>query len=304
MNRYGQSIVATVLRIFVVTIMVVIMIDTVVAFVNHRSNWLLDIMKNSLKLAGIDSKTTADKPVATPEKVTPTAEAIATTPPPVQPTTPAPEFPWSMVLGVLFSIFIAIVIIVAIVFITRKVIAAKREKADLRLAWTKLIARHDSVRKSWGEYELDIGKIIRSPLMSDMRNPLTVALHAALRSADDSRPNSIANVLHKTAKGSEYENDVVTLETAYQQALAESYRVKWNNYSVDEKKRLKKAQDLLNLAMNDGATEFERQAAYKALRKELDGLLVIPDKATFAIESKIHLMIEAGITTKNVTTQV
>lgn len=301
MNHYDRSPVRIMLNIVVFTFMLVILIDTIFSYVNHRSNWVMDLGKNMVKLMGIDSnlptEQTKETAKATAQATSQaTAEAVQTAPAVVTPTVPAPEFPWSMVLGVLFSIVIGIVAIIAVVFCVRKFIAAKRNRTDVRLAWEKLIARHDSVRKSWASYELDIAKIIRSPLMSDMRNPLTVNLHAALRDADDSRPSDIANVLHKDVKGSTYEVAVIELEKAYQQAVAESYRVKWNNYSNDEKKRLRKAQDLLNLAMNDRATEFERQAAYKALRKELDGLLVIPEKATVAIETKMHLMIEASTT--------
>lgn len=221
------------------------------------------------------------------------AETVHTAPAITAPTVPAPDFPWSMVFGVLFSLVAVSVIIFLIVVAIRKANASRSIRNDLRLDWEKLMARHDSVRKMWSAYELDLVKIIAAPLMSDMRNPLTVTLHTALRNADMARPKGIPSAAHKPALGSRYEVAVIALEEAFHKAENESQRIKWNNYSVDEKKRLHKAQDLLSLAMNDGATEFERQAAYKALRKELDGLLVMPETTILSIESSMKLMIEA-----------
>lgn len=291
--KENGDIVQTVLIIAIFVIMVLVTGNMLYSAIKKQTIKVaeaIDSTSSPTSSAGASSTT----PPATgiPSSV-PSAEALQTKSPISVPTTPAPEFPWSMVLGGIFSVVIAIIAIAVIVFFVRKALAAKQHNGELRLDWTKLIARHESVRKAWSVYELDLVKILSAPLMSDMRNPLTVALHTALRNADAAEPKVIPSTSHKPANGSRYEAAVIALEEAFQQAEVESQRVKWSNYSMDEKKRLKKAQDLLNLAMNDGATEFERQAAYKALRKELDGLLVIPAKAVVAIETKVRLMVES-----------
>ena len=47
---------------------------------------------------------------------------------------------------------------------------------------------HDAVNKRWLDYELDVGKLIDYPVMTDVREPLTVAFLRAKREADGLRP--------------------------------------------------------------------------------------------------------------------
>lgn len=56
-----------------------------------------------------------------------------------------------------------------------------------------LVATHDATNRRWLDYELDVGKLIDFPLMTDVREPLTVAFLRAKREADGQRPNSLAD---------------------------------------------------------------------------------------------------------------
>ena len=51
-----------------------------------------------------------------------------------------------------------------------------------------LMATHDAVNHKWLDYELDVGKLIDYPLMTDVREPLTVAFLRAKKEADGLRP--------------------------------------------------------------------------------------------------------------------
>src|SRR3981081_990993 len=53
---------------------------------------------------------------------------------------------------------------------------------------TKVLERHDRTDARWLDYEIDIAKLLDFPLMTDMRDPLTVAFHKAKRQADLLRP--------------------------------------------------------------------------------------------------------------------
>ena len=57
--------------------------------------------------------------------------------------------------------------------------------------------------------------------------------------------------------------------------------------------RLARAQHLLRLASDSGATPQERQSAYARAQKELDGLIVLPATTRASIERKIAGEIEA-----------
>lgn len=98
----------------------------------------------------------------------------------------------------------------------------------------QLMEGHDAVNRRWLDYELDVGKLIDFPVMTDVREPLTVAFLRAKRTADALRPRK-----------------------------------------------------LLRIAA-------ERQAAYKRARRQLDGLIVLPEAALAALEEGIAGMIDAG----------
>ena len=153
------------------------------------------------------------------------------------------------------------------------------------------MASHDATNKLWLDYELDVGKLIDFPMMTDVREPLTVAFLRAKRTADAMRPAAATDI---TGKGrlDDYRNAVTSYEVAFEVAEREARRVKDSAFTEPERERLKTARKLVNLAENDAASAPERQAAYKRARRELDGLLVLPDITVAALEEKVAGMIE------------
>ncbi len=95
-----------------------------------------------------------------------------------------------------------------------------------------LMAAHDAANKRWLDYELDVGKLVDFPLMTDVREPLTVAFLRAKREADGLRPAA--------------------------------------------------AQDMTSRA-----------------RRELDGLIVLPDMTVAALEKSIAPMLDPGARPSN-----
>ena len=53
------------------------------------------------------------------------------------------------------------------------------------------------------------------------------------------------------------------------------------------------AQQLLSVAVDSAATPAERQVAYKRVREELDGLIVVSDEAIVVLEKKVALPLDA-----------
>lgn len=170
--------------------------------------------------------------------------------------------------------------------------AAEVEQAS-RSEVVRLTAEHDAVNRRWLDYELDVGKLIDFPVMTDVREPLTVAFLRAKRTADALRPQTPEDIT-TVARLGEYRDAVHGFDLAFDVAEREARRIRDGNFTGPERERLATARKLLRIAADAAATPAERQTAYKRARRELDGLIVLPDAALAALEEKIAGMIDAG----------
>ena len=170
--------------------------------------------------------------------------------------------------------------------------AAAQDKAS-RTQVRQLMDSHDAVNRRWLDYELDVGKLIDFPVMTDVREPLTVAFLRAKRTADGLRPGTPEDITTAAELG-EYREAVHSFELAFDVAEREARRIKDSNFTGPERDRLATARKLLRIASDAAATPAERQTAYKRARRELDGLIVLPDATLAALEEKIAGMIGAG----------
>nr|WP_179561319.1 hypothetical protein [Microbacterium sp. AK009] len=161
---------------------------------------------------------------------------------------------------------------------------AASDSADATL--TQLLAVHDDVTARWLDYELDVAKLIAFPAMSDGRQPLTAAFLRAKRVADRLRPPS-ATARISPEQLREYREAVTDYEVAFDLAERDARRLKDANFSAEERKRLDTAQQLLSVAIDEAATPAERQLAYRRVREELDGLLLLSDDAIEVLEKKV-----------------
>lgn len=170
---------------------------------------------------------------------------------------------------------------------------ARNNEAAYKREMTKVIARHDRTDARWLDYEVDIAKLLDFPLMTDMRDPLTMGFHRAKSRADLLRPEFVDDIVGDRDAQLEYRDAVHEYVTAFDVAEAEAIRRRRSDFSEEAQQRLERAQHLLRLATNDGATPQERQSAYARARKELDGLIVLPAVTRASIERKIAGEIEA-----------
>lgn len=152
---------------------------------------------------------------------------------------------------------------------------------------------HDAVNRRWLDYELDVGKLIDFPMMTDVREPLTVAFLRAKRDADALRPVTAQEITSKI-RWDDYRNAVNAYAVAFDIAEKEAKRIKDTAFSEPQRQRLNTARKLVNIAENEAASPAERQTAYKRARHELEGLIVLPDITTAALEQRIATMIERG----------
>lgn len=134
-------------------------------------------------------------------------------------------------------------------------------------AITRAVEAHERTDARWLEYELDAAKLLDFPVMTDMRDPLTTAFHKAKLQADFHKPLRAEDLLDDPDAAGHYLDAV--------------------GFSREEQQRLARAQSLLRVASDAGATAQERERAYRLARTELDGLIVLPDRTRAGIERGI-----------------
>jgi hypothetical protein len=152
---------------------------------------------------------------------------------------------------------------------------------------TRVLREHDRTDTRWLEYELDFAMLLDFPLMTDMRDPLTIGFHRAKLRADFLRPAKAEDLLDDRDAAARYLAAVEDYVTAFNIAEAEAKRRRRNDFSQDGQQRIVRAQNLLRVAANSAATPQERQSAYDLARRELDGLIVLPATTQASIERGI-----------------
>jgi hypothetical protein len=168
---------------------------------------------------------------------------------------------------------------------------APRQPGSNRAAQWRVIARtvkeHDRTDTRWLDYELDLAKLLDFPLMTDMRNPLTERFHRAKLRADLLRPAKAEDLLDDADAATRYLDAVESYVTAFDAAESEAMRRRRKDFSEEERQRLARAQSALRVAVDSAATQQERERAYGLARRELDGLVVLPERSRTAIERGI-----------------
>jgi hypothetical protein len=168
--------------------------------------------------------------------------------------------------------------------------AASRTPTSRAAQWraiTRTVKEHDRTDTRWLDYELDIGKLLDFPLMTDMRNPMTERFHRAKLRADLLRPAKAEDLLEDADAARQYLDAVENYVTAFEVAETEAIRKRRNDFTKPEQQRLTRARSALRVAVDSGATQQERERAYAVASRELDGLIVLPERARSAIERGI-----------------
>lgn len=178
-----------------------------------------------------------------------------------------------------------------------QVLPAKDVASDSQLSSKELLERlfteHDEITARWLDYELDVAKLIAYPAMSDGRQPLTAAFLRAKKTADNLRPSS-ASAKVSEQQVAEYLDAVGNAAVAFEVAEKDAKRLRNSTFTEAERKKLDRAQKLLKVAVDDSATQAERNVAYKRVREELDGLIVLSDDAVEVLEKQVAREITAS----------
>lgn len=166
------------------------------------------------------------------------------------------------------------------------------DKEALRRDIAKSLDEHNQTDARWFAYETDAATLLDYPMMIDLRDPLTIDFHRAKRRADLLRPEHVDEFSDDRERAHEYRDTVHEYATAFDVAETEAKRRRRTGFSIDEQQRLSRAQNLLNLAQDAGATAEERRSAYARARKELEGLIVLPVATTEQLEQRVAGQLE------------
>lgn len=156
----------------------------------------------------------------------------------------------------------------------------------------RVIDEHQRTDARWLSYELDVAKLLDFPLMTDMRDPLTVGFHKAKLRADFLRPVKAEELLDDREAAAQYQAAVEDYVTAFDVAEAEATRRRRSDFSRPDQQRIARAQSLLRVASDPAAAPQERQQAFDRARKELDGLVVLPSTTQASIGRGISGQLE------------
>jgi hypothetical protein len=152
---------------------------------------------------------------------------------------------------------------------------------------TRTLDEHARVDERWLNYELDVAKLLDFPLMTDMRDPLVTKFHKAKLRADVLRPAKAEDLVDDSASAERYLTAVEDYVTAFNAAEAEAIRRRRSDFSREAQQRIARADNLLRVASDAGATPQERERAYAVAVRELDGLIVLPATTRAGIERGI-----------------
>jgi hypothetical protein len=156
----------------------------------------------------------------------------------------------------------------------------------------RALAEHSDTDARWVAYELDFAKLLDFPLMTDMRDALTIGFHKAKLRADFLRPVKAEDLLDDHDAAAQYLAAVADYVTAFNAAESEAARRRRGDFTREDQQRMSRAQSLLRVASDSAATPQERQNAYDLARKELDGLVLLPPAVWAGIERAISGQIE------------
>ncbi len=154
-------------------------------------------------------------------------------------------------------------------------------------AIVRTVREHDRTDTRWLDYEIDVSKLLDYPLMTDMRDPLTQRFHRAKLRADLLRPADAGDLVDDAEAARQYLDAVEEYVTAFDVAETEAIRRRRSAFSREEQQRLSRAHGAMRIATDVAATPQERERAFDVARRELDGLIVLPERTRAAIERGI-----------------
>ena len=108
-----------------------------------------------------------------------------------------------------------------------------RNDVAYRREVSRAIDAHNRTDRRWLDYEMDVAKLLDFPMMTEMREPLTVRFHKAKLRADMLRPATVEDLLGDRDAQAEYLEAVQHYVTAFDAAETEAMRRRRSDFSAE-----------------------------------------------------------------------
>lgn len=127
-----------------------------------------------------------------------------------------------------------------------------------------------SLENEINAYGNDIVKLLKFPVMNDLRDENTLEMVLALRNAKSIEPESNPKKFRKA---------VNSLERKFLKAESNALIISSAAFSDEQHKKAEKARDLFAIACNEVSSEQEKRSAFKQGFRQLVGVVTITDSA-------------------------
>lgn len=151
------------------------------------------------------------------------------------------------------------------------------EGADVQEVRLKL----EGLEKEINAYGNDIVKLLKFPIMSDLRDENTLDMMLALK---NSKSIDAASNPKKFRKAVNY------LERKFMKAESNALIIASTVFSDEQRKKAEKARDLFAVACNEASSEQEKKNAFKQGFRQLEGVVSITDSAIENMRVKVGIL--------------
>lgn len=138
----------------------------------------------------------------------------------------------------------------------------------------------NSLEKEINAYGNDIVKLLKFPVMNDLRDENTLEMVLALKNAKNIQPESNPKKFRKA---------VNSLERKFLKAESNALIISSAAFSDEQHKKAEKARDLFAIACNDVSSEQEKRNAFKQGFRQLVGVVTITDSAVENMRAKVGI---------------
>lgn len=154
--------------------------------------------------------------------------------------------------------------------------AAETSPTAARL-WGQALRQHNTVREEFAAYETDPTQYFYRPLLADHSHPAIQAFYEALAAADalrldDHTPDDLTYVR-------DYADRVASAARAWTTADTLARSTGDSEFTAEQRKLMRTAQRLVNLALDDSASHNERTTAYERVLDLFTNAGLTPSKS-------------------------
>jgi carbonic anhydrase/acetyltransferase-like protein (isoleucine patch superfamily) len=144
----------------------------------------------------------------------------------------------------------------------------------------EVIFKLNGMEKEISAYGNDIVKLLKFPIMSDLRDGNTLEMMLALKNAKNIDPASNPKKFRKAVK---------LLERKFMKAESNARIICATAFSEEQRKKADKASDLFAVACNEASSEQEKKNAFKQGFRQLEGVVDVTDSAIENMRIKVGI---------------